>query len=88
MKHAWDGCLFVQPGSHAEERAARQAGEVARGALHSSKTITGSEALPHATPILAEPGTAIVFDKDLLHAGGPNLSSGVRYALYYRLRLE
>ena len=38
-------------------------------------------------PILAEPGTAIVFDKDLLHAGAPNLSPNIRYALYFRMRL-
>ena len=39
-----------------------------------------------ARPILVEPGTCIVFDKDLLHRGGPNLSSAIRYALYARMR--
>ena len=33
-------------------------------------------------------GTVIVFDKDLVHAGGPNLGADIRYALYYRLRIE
>ena len=28
----------------------------------------------------------IVFHKDLMHAGGPNLSPHIRYACYYRLR--
>ena len=33
-------------------------------------------------------GSVVVFDKDLWHAGGGNLSSSIRYALYYRLRFE
>ena len=33
-------------------------------------------------------GTAIVFDKDWVHAGGPNLSSVIRHALYARMRFE
>ena len=41
-----------------------------------------------AQPILCEAGSVIVFDKDLLHAGGPNLSSGIRYALYARMRFS
>ena len=43
---------------------------------------------PLARPIICEPGSVIVFDKDLLHAGGPNLSAGIRYALYARMRFE
>jgi ectoine hydroxylase-related dioxygenase (phytanoyl-CoA dioxygenase family) len=39
-------------------------------------------------PILCEAGSVIVFDKDLLHAGGPNLSADIRYALYARMRFE
>ena len=48
----------------------------------------GEGGLGVAVPILAEPGTCIVFDKDLLHAGAPNLSPAIRYALYARMRWE
>ena len=82
-----DGALFVQPGSHTAERNARHAGTLG-AARHSFAAAVGAAALHHAAPILAEPGTAIVFDMDLLHAGGPNLSPGIRYALYYRLRVQ
>lgn len=41
-----------------------------------------------ALPILCSAGSVIVFDKDLLHAGGPNLSPSIRYALYARMRFE
>mmetsp|Transcript_2343 Transcript_2343/g.6173 ORF Transcript_2343/g.6173 Transcript_2343/m.6173 type:complete len:485 (-) Transcript_2343:182-1636(-) len=91
-----DGCLWVQPGSHITERAAREAGGL-NGALLSGAAAAAAPAADRmagegggesAVPILAEPGSVIVFDKDLLHAGGPNLSAGIRYALYYRLRFE
>jgi ectoine hydroxylase-related dioxygenase (phytanoyl-CoA dioxygenase family) len=78
---------MVQPGSQHDERRAREQGELPKGALHSSTAATGAGSEARAVPILAEPGTAIVFDKDLLHAGAPNLSSNIRYALYFRMRL-
>lgn len=42
----------------------------------------------HALPIQAKAGGLILFDRDLVHAGGPNISPAIRYALYYRLRFE
>ena len=84
---ASEGALMVQPGSQHDERRAREQGELPKGALHSSTAATGAGSEARAVPILAEPGTAIVFDKDLLHAGAPNLSSNIRYALYFRMRL-
>ena len=86
-----DGALFVLPGSHVEARAQREAGRLARGNAPGRSTSLEDSAPPPleaARPILAEPGTAIVFDKDLLHTGGPCLAPGIRYALYYRMRLE
>lgn len=95
---ASDGALFVRPGSHVSERQARQEGRLARGMLHSEEAdvgtafTTGAEQAnsmaPRAQPILCKPGSVIVFDRDLLHAGGPNLSSDIRYALYARMRFE
>ena len=84
---ASEGALMVQPGSQRDERRARVQGELPKGALHSSTAATGAGSEARAVPILAEPGTAIVFDKDLLHAGAPNLSPNIRYALYFRMRL-
>ena len=53
--------------------------------LHSGHAYTHET----ATPITAAAaGSVVVFDKDLVHAGGPNLSPDIRYALYYRLRFE
>lgn len=49
---------------------------------------SNGEAFSLAQPILCEAGSVIVFDKDLLHAGGPNLAAGIRYALYARMRFE
>lgn len=79
------GVLWVQPGSHVAERQAREAlgGRLPPGKLHTSKALGADSAVP----ILGPAGTVVLFDKDLVHAGGPNLSSGIRYALYYRLRL-
>ena len=85
---ACDGALMVQPGTQQSERRAREGAQLARGALHRDGAVTGAGSEERAVPILAEPGSAIVFDKDLLHAGAPNLSSSIRYALYYRVRLE
>ena len=45
----------------------------------------GEASADGATAVLAAAGDAIVFHQDLLHAGGPNLSSDIRYACYYRL---
>lgn len=79
VERASDGALMVQPGSHLEERRAREQGAVTGGHLHSPEaTVSGEAALSRATPITAQPGTAIVFDKDLLHAGAPNLSPAIR----------
>lgn len=76
------GNLWVQPGSHVQERADRESADGKNAGL---RQYTAEEA--HA--ILApDPGTVIVFDKDLVHAGGPNLSPNIRYALYYRVRFE
>lgn len=84
-----DGVLWVQPGSHTRERIAREAGTLADGALCTDEAAR-VRALDAASsvPILARAGTAIVFDKDLVHAGGPNLSSAIRHALYARMRFE
>ena len=86
VRCASDGALMVQPGSHVTERRARENGEVPRGALHSPGALVHSPdgsgpAVLGGTSIVVEPGTAIVFDKDLLHAGAPNLSPMIRYAL-------
>jgi len=79
------GNLWVHPGSHLRERAAREGGLLAGRALHSSHAYSHATATPISA---AAPGSVIVFDKDLVHAGGPNLSPGIRYALYFRLRFE
>ena len=88
------GALFVRPGSHLAERHARLEG-LPKGALHSAEADLTTGVAAHsnsdgkgAVPILCPAGSVIVFDKDLLHAGGPNLSPGIRYALYARLRFE
>ena len=81
------GNLWVQPGSHVRERAAREARTLDEGALHSRPTPPYTHAGAHAIRI-QWPGSVILFDKDLVHAGGPNLSADIRYALYYRLRFE
>ena len=74
-----DGALLVKPGSQAEERKVRLRGALPPGQLHSGASC-------ECEAILAEAGDVIVFDGDLVHAGGPNLASGIRYALYYRMR--
>lgn len=68
-----DGALYVLPGSH-------------RGPGETRSAAGGVRSPPRA--VLAQPGDAIVFDRELVHAGGPNLGSAIRYALYFRLRLE
>ena len=75
----------MRPGSHVAEREARERGALRPGALRSDGAEGG---VGGAVPILASAGDAIVFDKDLLHAGGPNLSlsGAIRYALYCRMR--
>lgn len=41
------------------------------------------------TPILTrQPGDAVIFHRKLVHAGGPCLSPGIRYATYYRMHVE
>ena len=102
IRHPSDGALFVRPRSHLKERSAREEGRLGT-ALHSAEADTSTafsaeaeqpaactEAAvsPLARPILCEAGSVIVFDKDLLHAGGPNLAPGIRYALYGRMRFE
>ena len=85
MPTAAQGNLWVQPGSHARERAAREQQPAGVRRLHSGHAYTHET----ATPITAAAaGSVVVFDKDLVHAGGPNLSPDIRYALYYRLRFE
>ena len=74
-----EGALLVKPGSHTEERSVRMSGALQAGQLHSGASC-------ECEAILAEAGDVIVFDGDLVHAGGPNLASGIRYALYYRMR--
>ena len=82
------------PGSHTAERSAREAGRLGKHELHSRDGAAsanaavdgGADLLNAARPILASPGTCIIFDKDLVHAGAPNLSSAIRYALYARMR--
>lgn len=144
------GNLWVVPGSHTSERAARLSGSLPPGALHSDtwrrdeEYSRGGDSIPRgvytrgteyntnnvggssqprsatagndlhappndlyldhgrrgpiagppspaaaAVPIqTCTPGAAIVFDKDLVHAGGPNLTGQIRYALYFRLRWQ
>jgi len=74
------GGLWVIPGSHTIPLVP---GEGGQGKMRDSTQFDATKAIP----ILAEPGTAIVFHKALFHAGGPNLSSEVRNACYYRLKL-
>ena len=81
------GNLWVQPGSHVRECAARVERKLAEGALHSRPNPPYTHAGAHAIRT-RQPGSVILFDKDLVHAGGPNLSADIRYALYYRLRFE
>ena len=84
MGTAAQGNLWVQPGSHLREREAREQQPGLRR-LHSGHAYSHET----ATPITAAAaGSVVVFDKDLVHAGGPNLSPDIRYALYYRLRFE
>ena len=75
---------------HASDDDARVAAAAAAAA---SATTTSCDDAPRgdgtwAQPILCDAGSVIVFDKDLLHAGGPNLSADIRYALYARMRFE
>ena len=85
MATAAQGNLWVQPGSHTRERKAREQQPAGLRRLHSGHAYTHET----ATPITAAAaGSVVVFDKDLVHAGGPNLSPDIRYALYYRLRFE
>lgn len=83
VPEAHDGPLWVLPGSHGTELARCQGLE---------RVGTGGPGVHQVTspvPILStEPGSVIVFHKALLHAGGPNLSPNLRYACYYRLRVE
>ena len=84
LEGAAQGNLWVQPGSQHAEREAREAGR-----LQPASLCAGTYGHVTAQPILArEPGTVVCFSKDLVHAGGPNCSPAIRYALYYRLRLE
>lgn len=85
---ASDGALLVLPASHTHERAVRLAGQLADGALRSEGVSCGAESLSSSEAILCRPGSVIVFDKDLLHAGAPNLSPHIRFALYARMRWE
>lgn len=82
VQRASDGALWVAPGSQVAERDARESGAL------DPRDVRCGAGVPSSRPIVVPAGTAIVFDKDLLHAGGPNLGAGIRYALYYRLRLE
>ena len=85
---ASDGALWVQPGSHIAEKHARESGALPPRALCTDGAMATDPLSAAARPILARAGTAIVFDGDLVHAGGPNLSSGIRHALYARMRFE
>lgn len=79
------GNLWVQPGSHLLERPTREASDQTAAAPRCTAFCHGLE---HALPITASAGDAIVFDRDLVHMGGPNLSCAIRYACYYRLRWD
>ena len=84
----------MHPGSHIRERHAREASlglnrtrenlyrRRADGAALSSDE---SYDWRDAVPIQSERGGLILFDRDLVHAGGPNMSPNIRYALYFRL---
>ena len=81
------GPLWVQPRSHkrpASESDPAQT-ESDRGAAAAVATVPAEA----RTPVLAEEGGGVVvFHRRLLHAGGPVLADNVRYALYYRLRVD
>ena len=95
VKGSCEGNLWVHPGSHIRERHAREASlglnrerenlyrRRADGAALSSDE---SYDWRDAVPIQSERGGLILFDRDLVHAGGPNMSPNIRYALYFRLR--
>lgn len=85
---ASEGALWVQPGSHVPERRARESAALPPRALCTEGAMATDPLSAAARPILARAGTAIVFDGDLVHAGGPNLSCGIRHALYARMRFE
>ena len=86
--------LVVQAAAHAGldrvEGQPRLAPDVPLHSADSVGTAAQEAAAPlaRATPILCEAGSVIVFDKDLVHAGAPNLSSAIRYALYARMRFD
>ena len=71
-----DAPLWVRPGSHLRTSAADRQG---------AKEEWCADIAP--VPVLGEAGMAIVFHPWLLHGGGPNLGSSIRYAVYSRLRL-
>ena len=77
------GNLYVRVGSHHTEKDAREESQL-NGGLHSGRT----DAVPGTAIIIESPGTVVLFDKDLVHAGGPNLSPDIRYALYCRMRFS
>jgi ectoine hydroxylase len=63
------GNFVVLPGSHLRNEIVRPATDVA--------------VLPGATPILAAPGDAVIFDRRLWHMRSPNRSTRTRKALFF-----
>jgi hypothetical protein len=75
------GNLVVWPGSHRiYERYFREQGP--QSLLQGMPKV----ALPEPEPILGAAGDAVLSHYQLGHAGGPNTSPHVRYAVYFRLK--
>lgn len=74
------GPLWVRPGSHRTGHAPECAGAPCScGCVNASPR----------QPILTEGvGGVVVFHRRLVHAGGPCMTSSIRYALYYRLKID
>ncbi len=80
-----NGCLYFLPGSHAEGR---------HDAVYDTSTAYHLYTVPHEVTrerirkygppvaITSEPGDAVIFDCNLLHASGHNLSADDRWQLY------
>ena len=63
------GNFYVVPGSHLSDTQTRPEGGIGQP--------------DGAIPVLAKPGTAVLFDRRLWHAGSPNWSDVTRKVLFY-----
>ena len=81
------GPLWVQPRSH--KRPASESDPAQTESDRGDAAAVAMVPVEARTPVLAEEGGGVVvFHRRLLHAGGPVLADNVRYALYYRLRVD